>query len=353
MSVSESVVLGARLGGSAEFAEIVRAYERRLYSFALASTRDRDEAEEAVQEIFLKVLVGIRDLRTAARFESWLFAVARNELSTRAKGRAARPTPGLDPDELGAEEAYPARYRDGARSRSELELGELYALLGRDEALAVALKYGGGFSVKEIALACGIAESTAKSRLGEARKRMRAAAARGVGSARDYGLEGFRIPFGLEERIMDDIATLKLGAFVAERMANADQMRLASLSLRGEAFDEAILAAMGRIEGGAELVRRTASRLCVKELASILNYVDRATEKRIIQGLETVDPEASEALKKNMFVFEDFILFDEDSLALLVDELGEEFFAVGLAACDPKNREKLLDRLGKAREEKL
>jgi RNA polymerase sigma factor (sigma-70 family) len=355
MRVAESVVLGARLGGKAEFALIVRAYEKQLYSFALASIRDRVEAEDAVQEVFLSLLSGIRDLREAGRFESWLWAVARNELASR--GRARRVSSAivdLDPDEV----ATAADEGGSVGEDGDLLLEELFSRLRPEEALAAALRYGGGLSVRELALVCGIPESTAKSRLDGARRRMRAAAeGRDAGSARRavgeapngkggaFRIQRFRIPFGLEERIMENVETLRLGAFIIERMANDEQMHLATISRRGEPFDERALAAIGRVKGGAELTRRVAARLSVKEFASMLNYTDRHTEMRIIGGLETVDPETSEELKRNMFVFEDFVLFDEKAIALLVEEIGEELFRLGLAACASSIRNELLGKL--------
>jgi RNA polymerase sigma factor (sigma-70 family) len=354
MRVEESVVIGARLGGKAELGLIVKAYEKQLYSFALSSTGDRAEAEDAVQEVFVRLVSGIRDLREASRFESWLWAMARNELASRMRSKRASPAlVDLDPDEVAAAGTVGGDRDDGL-------LGELFSVLRPEEAEAAALRYGGGLSVRELALVCGVPESTAKSRLDGARRRMRAASAGKAGKVgvaqRDarragpreggpLGLHRFRIPFGLEERIMENLDTLRLGASIIERMANDEQMHLAILCRRGEAFDESSLAAIGRVEGGAELARRVGLRLSVKEFASMLNYTDRYTEMRIIGGLETVDPETSEALKRNMFVFEDFVLFDAKALALLIDEVGEEVFRLGLAACASAERDELLSKV--------
>jgi flagellar motor switch protein FliG len=93
---------------------------------------------------------------------------------------------------------------------------------------------------------------------------------------------------------------------------------------------------------------RLGARLNVKEFASMLYYTDRYTEKRIIEGLETVDKETCEELKRNMFVFEDFVLFDAKAFALLVDEVEEEAFAMGLATCGTAIHDELLGDGSKA-----
>lgn len=354
MRVDESIVSRAAAGEREAFASIVRAYEEALYAFCLSSLRSAEDAEDAVQEIFAKALVGLRDLREGGRFESWLYGIARRELSDRARSRErAAGRVELDPEELPDEgELRGVGAREAGAGE---ELGPLFAALGEDQALAIALRYGAGLSVRETALALGIGEALAKSRLHEAKEVMRRAArtterrsAAGrraaQGSRKDYS--GFRIPIGLEERIMESIETLRLGSSVLERMAIYDQVRLAQLAAAGQRLDEATLGAMGRIEGGTELIRRCGARLGLREFAVMLNYSSRDTEKRIVEELERVDPPVAEEVKRGTFVFEDFCLFDEGALSLVVAELGEELFARGLSACESRERGMVLARLG-------
>jgi flagellar motor switch protein FliG len=78
----------------------------------------------------------------------------------------------------------------------------------------------------------------------------------------------------------------------------------------------------------------------------MLNYSSRDTEKRIVEELERIDPPVAEEVKRGTFVFEDFCLFDEGALSLVVAELGEELFARGLSACESRERGMVLARLG-------
>jgi RNA polymerase sigma-70 factor, ECF subfamily len=338
MRVDETAVLAAMGGGRREFEDIVRAYEGAIYAFCLSSSREAFEAEDAAQEIFIKVLVGLRDLRDPGRFESWLYAVARRELASRGRARARRPPlADTDPDELGAEDAAAPEAADS--------LGALFAALSGDQATAVALRYGAGLSVRETALACGVAASVAKSRLHEALERMRAAGTRRLSRGLVEGAP-FRIPVGLEVRIMESVETLRLGARIVERMAIYDQARLAALAAKGERMDEQVLSAMGRIDGGTEFVRRSGACLGAAELGAVLSYASRDAEARLVEELERVDPVAAESLKRNTIVFEDLSLFEEAAMDLVVRELGVEILAQGLSACEPRERGLVLDRMG-------
>jgi RNA polymerase sigma factor (sigma-70 family) len=348
MRVEAATVRRAMEGDRPAFDSIVRAYGEGLYAFCLAQAREREEAEDAVQEIFVKAFVGLKDLRECERFESWLFAIARRVLASRGKARARDPARmDIDPDELAAEE----------KAEGEADaaiLGALFAALNPEQALAVALRYGAELSVRETALACGVAESVAKSRLHEALSRMRGTRMRATSSRsarlglRDEALSGFRIPIGLKERIMESIETLRLGARVVERMAIYDQTRLARLAASGEKMDETVLEAIGKIDGGPEFLRRTGARLGVREFAAVLNNASREAEKRIVEELERSDPEIAELLKADMFVFEDFCLCDGPSIELLLRKLGPALFAQGLSACENRERNLILEIMAPA-----
>jgi flagellar motor switch protein FliG len=52
----------------------------------------------------------------------------------------------------------------------------------------------------------------------------------------------------------------------------------------------------------------------VESIVEILNLVDRASEKQIIEALEDEDPELAEEIKKRMFVFEDIVMLDDRAI---------------------------------------
>ena len=72
------VVLLAQQGRDAAFRELLRRYERPVFSLVFRMVRDRDTAEDLAQESFIKVLNHIDRYRPEFKFSSWLFKIANN-----------------------------------------------------------------------------------------------------------------------------------------------------------------------------------------------------------------------------------------------------------------------------------
>src|SRR5258708_2345908 len=61
------------------FYELISPYERRVYVAAVSVLQNEADAEEAVQEAFLKAFVHLHSFRGAAKFSTWLIQIAVNE----------------------------------------------------------------------------------------------------------------------------------------------------------------------------------------------------------------------------------------------------------------------------------
>ena len=91
---TDGALVAARVGGDqAALAAIYDRYADRLHDTAMAMLRDRDEAADAVQEVFLVAASKLGQLRDPERLKPWLFAVLRNDVYRRTKLRGrSRPT---------------------------------------------------------------------------------------------------------------------------------------------------------------------------------------------------------------------------------------------------------------------
>lgn len=68
----------------------------------------------------------------------------------------------------------------------------------------------------------------------------------------------------------------------------------------------------------------------VKSLVEVLNWVDRTTEKTILESLTETSPELADEVKKLMFVFEDIILLDDGSIQKVLREVDTKELALAL-----------------------
>jgi flagellar motor switch protein FliG len=68
----------------------------------------------------------------------------------------------------------------------------------------------------------------------------------------------------------------------------------------------------------------------IEAVVDVLNGVDRATEKNILDELEAEDPELAEEIKKRMFVFEDIVTLDNRSIQRVIREVDNEDLLLAL-----------------------
>ena len=172
---AEAQVIAAILAGNTPlFHDLIRPYERTVFSMAMALLRDPQEAEDVVQETFLKALRNLHAYRAEARFSTWLVSIALNE--ARSSLRRHRPVESLDASDE-TDRIAPELLRDWREVPSEvLERLEVRNLL-RDAVTELPLIYREVFVLRELqeltisesAQALGISPASVKVRLHRAR----------------------------------------------------------------------------------------------------------------------------------------------------------------------------------------
>jgi len=74
----QEVVLRARAGSERAYRELVRRYERPIFSLIYRMVRDRELAEDLAQETFVKALNALDSYRPEYKFSSWIFKISNN-----------------------------------------------------------------------------------------------------------------------------------------------------------------------------------------------------------------------------------------------------------------------------------
>ncbi len=157
-----------RRGDPRAFEALVIAYQHRVFGVALRMLRNRAEAEEVAQEVFLRVHRAIAGFRGEAKLSTWLYAIASrlclNRLATGERRLAREGEESLE------------RLRADADPAAHVERAELEAALQRaidelpgERRIVVVLRDVEGLAYEEIAEALELPLNTVRSRLHRAR----------------------------------------------------------------------------------------------------------------------------------------------------------------------------------------
>ncbi|NMB00018.1 MAG: flagellar motor switch protein FliG [Firmicutes bacterium] len=91
----------------------------------------------------------------------------------------------------------------------------------------------------------------------------------------------------------------------------------------------------------------------IESAVDVLNMVDRATEKTIIDALEEEEPELAEEIRKRMFVFEDIILLDDRSIQKVLREVDSKDLALALKTASEEVSARIYKNMSKRAAEML
>ena len=185
----EELLAAYQQGDPGAFEGLLRRHRAPLFTFLLRMLGDREKAEDLAQETFLRIVKGAQAWEHRARFQTWLFTIARNLCVDRARRDRFRRTDSLDAqgpdDEPAMVDSVPGREIDPARGAESARLRPLLtkALLSLpwEQREVFVLREQAGIPFREIAEMLGVNENTAKSRMRYALEGLRKAlAAAGV-----------------------------------------------------------------------------------------------------------------------------------------------------------------------------
>jgi len=170
-----------RKGDRDEFARLVDAYSNQIYRLGLKMLADPQDAEDVLQNTFLKAMQSLANFEGRSRLSTWLYRIAVNEaLMLLRKQRPETPVPG-DQDSDDDENYSPVQFVDWCcLPEDELLSSEAKARLDRavqklPENLRVVfiLRDIEGLSIRETSQALGLTETAVKTRLLRARLNLR------------------------------------------------------------------------------------------------------------------------------------------------------------------------------------
>lgn len=180
----ESEIVWAMQAGSSEaFVELHAMFSRRLFKTIVAITKCPEDAEDALQETFLRVYLAIETFEGRSSLYSWLTRIAINSALMVLRKRRSRPEILFDPHPDPADDSPclqisdpgpdPEQLCDRRQRRAKLHS----AIRNLDETLRkpIHMRMTRASSMKEISKALNISQAAVKARLHRARLRLSAA----------------------------------------------------------------------------------------------------------------------------------------------------------------------------------
>ena len=168
----------ARDGDVGAYEELVRRHQQVAVRTAWLVTRSAAEAEDAVQEAFVKAYGALPRFREGAAFRPWLLAIVTNEARNRRRSiaRVERLSVRIAEDRPSGD-AAPSPERAAVEQEERKLLLDALQRMREEDRLVVGYRYLLGLSELETAEALGIPKGTVKSRLARSLDRLRGALA--------------------------------------------------------------------------------------------------------------------------------------------------------------------------------
>lgn len=169
------VVSRVLLGDQQAYAELVNRYRDYVFTLALRFCRNREDAEEVAQDIFVKVYRSLADFKGSSKFSTWLYTITYNTSVTflRKKKMELRS---IDEEHTfiqleNQESSFSANLIE-QKSRVS-HVNQAIARLSEGDAQIITLFYKMEQSLEEIGRIMGIDPNTVKVRLHRARQRLK------------------------------------------------------------------------------------------------------------------------------------------------------------------------------------
>src|SRR5512146_2218345 len=176
-----ALVQAAKNGDLEAFSELVRRYDRNIFRIAQHITHNEEDAQDVVQDAFLKAYQNLGQFQGQSKFYTWLVRIAVNEALMRLRKRRTDRTVSLDEDVKTEEDSMPREIADWSPNpEQQYTQGELKDILSRtihglpaSFRTVFVLRDVEGLSTEETAEALGLSIPAVKSRLLRARLQLR------------------------------------------------------------------------------------------------------------------------------------------------------------------------------------
>src|SRR6266849_4580451 len=176
-----ALVHAAKRGDLEAFSQLVTRYDRNIFRIAQHITHNEEDAQDVVQDAFLKAYQNLEQFQGNSKFYTWLVRIAVNEALMKLRRRRNDRTVALDEDVETEDGSIPREVADWSPNQAQLhatlELGDILKKtsqgLSQGFRRVFMLRDVEGLSTKETAEMLGLSIPSVKSRLLRARLQLR------------------------------------------------------------------------------------------------------------------------------------------------------------------------------------
>ncbi|MEI2823954.1 MAG: sigma-70 family RNA polymerase sigma factor [Chitinophagaceae bacterium] len=174
--LNDTEIINQVVGGNQQaYALLVNRYQEYVFTLVLRIVKNREDAEEVSQDVFIKAYKNLNSFRGDSKFSTWLYTIVNNTGISFLRKRK------LEIYSLDNEAVFERadNIDSGVRANvieqksKQAMVNEAIAQLSREDALAITLFYKAEQSLEEMAKAMGIETNAAKVRLHRARTRLK------------------------------------------------------------------------------------------------------------------------------------------------------------------------------------
>ncbi|HVU06688.1 MAG TPA: RNA polymerase sigma factor [Candidatus Paceibacterota bacterium] len=171
-TIPPEILERARKGDILAFEEIVSTFEKPLWSYLVRLVGSKDDAEDLIQDTFVKIFKHIKAIDPSKNIKSWIYTIATNTAYDFLRKKKRQATTELD-EEYETKPDSASYY--SVSTEDNIETKDVAAAIDRLNLLyrgPIILYYKDGFSYEEIADMLSIPINTLKTRLSRAKKQL-------------------------------------------------------------------------------------------------------------------------------------------------------------------------------------
>jgi RNA polymerase sigma-70 factor (ECF subfamily) len=166
-----SEIAAAKAGDLAAFEQLMRRHERLVLVTALRLLGSLADAQDASQEVFLKLYRNLAKVESAGNISGWLYRVTVNACHDLRRKWPGTSVPMEDAGELASGEADPQQQTAELERRRVLQMS--LRMLSEKERAALVLRDLEGLTTEEVARVLGSSEATVRSQISKARVKVK------------------------------------------------------------------------------------------------------------------------------------------------------------------------------------